>query len=540
MKGFLMAATRKCRKTGTRNRQVRLLVHKPHGAFHPRVQAVGPDHFGVVCIDCAKHRSKLMVADFYGKILLPPTVIEHNRFDLEAGVAQVRAALAKHDIHDCLVVVERTGRYHQIVERAFAAAKFETRLLHPFATKQYRQPADPGNKTDDTDLCAIHRAAVNGFALRQPDWDTSWRNLQLLTRYRRTLVEKSSTLCCQIHVHLDAALPGLAKCFEPIWQSQAVWHLIAQFGSADALLQAGSAGLVDNLRQAGIRFQQRTLDTILAWAKQAAPAEPTAALNRQLALAMNADRLQKAQEITALEQQIAHALAHTPYILLLSIPGVNVVSAAEFAGEMGPIEYYRNARAITGRSGLYPSRYQSDAVDKNGRLVRCCNRRLRAAILGVADNLIRCNQHFRALARCWRLAGKDPRHSHVKIAFRFCRIAYQMVAGRQVFRHPCLQQRHYIIDKLNAFHLEHGTAMAEVLRDLQNAIDQIPVKEHTEEAKPLHEQLQSLNAHKRGPQALRDILPVVLARLGLGSIQSSESGEADLPLLERAREPRTP
>jgi hypothetical protein len=26
--------------------------------------------------------------------------------------------------------------------------------MHPYATKQYRQPADPGNKTDDTDLSA--------------------------------------------------------------------------------------------------------------------------------------------------------------------------------------------------------------------------------------------------------------------------------------------------------------------------------------------------------------------------------------------------
>jgi transposase len=126
----------------------------------------------------------------------------------------------------------------------------------------------------------------------------------------------------------------------------------------------------------------------------------------------------------------AHALARTPYVLLLSIPGVNVVSAAEFAGAMGPIEVYATARAITGRAGLYPSRYQSDEVDKAGRLVRCCNRHLRAAILGVADNLIKCNQHFRVLAKCWRLAGKNPRVTHVKVAFRFCRIAYQMVAGR--------------------------------------------------------------------------------------------------------------
>jgi transcriptional regulator with XRE-family HTH domain len=47
-------------------------------------------------------------------------------------------------------------------------------------------------------------------------------------------------------------------------------------------------------------------------------------------------------------------------LLILSFPGINVVSAADFAGEIGPMEHYANAKAITGRAGLRPSRYQSD------------------------------------------------------------------------------------------------------------------------------------------------------------------------------------
>src|SRR5207249_2577923 len=82
-----------------------------------------------------------------------------DRDDLDAAVARVRQALADHDLHDCLVAIERTGRYHRVVQGAFSAAGFETRIVHPFATKQFRQPADPGNKTDDTDLAAIQRAA---------------------------------------------------------------------------------------------------------------------------------------------------------------------------------------------------------------------------------------------------------------------------------------------------------------------------------------------------------------------------------------------
>ena len=158
--------------------------------------------------------------------------------------------------------------------------------------------------------------------------------------------------------------------------------------------------------------------------------------------------------------------------------------------------------------------------------MRNCNHALRAAILGIADNLIVCNHHFQALATQWAAQGKDPRDTRIKVGMRFCRIAFQMVAGRQVFRHPCIQGRHYILDKLTAFHREHDTGMVDVLRDLQAAIGQLPPPAYAAEAKPLAEELQRIqDGHRRGPQVLGDILPIVLARLGVGVIQSTESGE---------------
>lgn len=53
-----------------RSRGVNLVV-KPQGTFHLRVQDVGPQHFGIVTVDCAKARSKWMLADFYGNVRVP-------------------------------------------------------------------------------------------------------------------------------------------------------------------------------------------------------------------------------------------------------------------------------------------------------------------------------------------------------------------------------------------------------------------------------------------------------------------------------------
>ena len=63
-----MAAT-VTRKRGRSRRPDAL--QKPRGVIHPRVQKVGPEHFGIVAVDCAKARSKWMLADFYGNVLAP-------------------------------------------------------------------------------------------------------------------------------------------------------------------------------------------------------------------------------------------------------------------------------------------------------------------------------------------------------------------------------------------------------------------------------------------------------------------------------------
>src|SRR3954453_12778633 len=195
----MAVSARSRRRRGQRRHE----VHKPAGVLHPRVEKVGPQHFGVVSVDCAKARSKWMLADFFGNVLIEPVEAPRTRDGFRAAVERLRQAVTDHHLADLVVAVERTGRYHQPVKRAFAEAGYEVRTVHPFATKQFRLPADPGTKTDDTDLSAIHRAAVNGFGLAERPPDELTLRLRTLARYRRDPVRKCTTLENQIHEHLE-------------------------------------------------------------------------------------------------------------------------------------------------------------------------------------------------------------------------------------------------------------------------------------------------------------------------------------------------
>src|SRR5438270_11036223 len=127
-------------------RQPPTSLGKPRGVLHPRVQQVGPEHFGIVCFDCAKVRSKFLLADFYGRLLIPPTVVAHTRPALDAAVTQIRQAFEQHQLRDGLVAIERTGRYHRLAQRAFAAAHFETASFIRLSPSSTASPSIPATR----------------------------------------------------------------------------------------------------------------------------------------------------------------------------------------------------------------------------------------------------------------------------------------------------------------------------------------------------------------------------------------------------------
>lgn len=514
------SATARCSRAPRRVFQ----IQKPNGQLSPRVQAVGPERFGIVAVDVAKKRSRLLVADFYGNILMPPVTVEHERGPLEAVIAQVRRVVREGNLGDLVVAIERTGEYHRPIQRAFQAGGFETRIVHPLTTKQYRLPADPGNKTDDTDLAAIVRATTQGFGLLEPAWPELYATIQLLRRHRRDLVDKSTLVENQIRATLHAALPGFEATFTHLWQSRGPLAIARVYSSATDILRAGPDGLRAILKDADVSPRDETIARVLDWARNAPQGHPLGDVHRRIFATLDDDRLEKARQITALEIELAGRIVHTPYALLLAIPGINVVTVADLAGEMGPISFYADAGRITGRAGLVPSRYQSDTVDCTGPLLKRANRRLRAVLMQTANNLVLCNNTYKARAETWRRQGKDDRWIRVKIAKAFSRLLFAMVAGRQVFPHPALQPRHYLMGKLLEFHTHHRSGPPRMRADLLALAEQLPARVRAQETTPLQEQLDEIAGRRaHGPRPLAQILPIVLARLQvIESIPRSE------------------
>ncbi len=528
MTGNISANRRNRRKSNARsNPRNRRNLQKPGGVIGPRVKKVGGDKFAIVCVDPAKQRSEWMMADYFGNLLIEPQTLQHQGAFFKSAVELIRQVQQQHNIQDTIVVVERTGNDYLPPKRAFASAGFDTRVVHPFATKQYRMPADPGNKTDETDLYAQHRAAVAGFGLCEYELESPYRELQLRTRHRRNLVEKAAAVACQIREHLHLAMPGYANLFDRLFDRQTALAIARQCDSPAKLLQFGQAKLSQHLHKNKIRHQVRTIERVLAWAAQAVHENiQDGPMHHAIWTDLHELYTLFQRQISALERELAGDLVQTPYVRLLAIPGINVVSAADLVGEMGPMKRYANANAITGRAGLYPSRHQSDQTDNaSGPIIRQANRRLRCALMRIADNLACHCAYYRGQADVDESRGVDKRASRVKIAKRFSRLALACVAGNEPMRHPCFQQPDSILEKLRRFHHEHETSMDLLLADLETTVGQLPYDTRNREAEIVADVLQQHTHRRRGVRAIGDLLPAVLARLKINTTNEKENGD---------------
>src|SRR3954453_14950791 len=107
-----MSAFTRSRSRSRRTRSSTALLHKPHGVIPPRVQAVGPEHFAIIAVDPAKARSKWMMTDFYGNMLIPPIVLEHHARGFREAIEAIHLQIKNSSIKDMIVAIERTGKFH--------------------------------------------------------------------------------------------------------------------------------------------------------------------------------------------------------------------------------------------------------------------------------------------------------------------------------------------------------------------------------------------------------------------------------------------
>lgn len=153
--------------------------------------------------------------------------------------------------------------------------------------------------------------------------------------------------------------------------------------------------------------------------------------------------LRMLEELDALirinERRIRRELAEEPRArLLMSLPGVGLLTAHLILAEVGPIERFASAKKFASYAGLCPSTRQSGAKTFHGRIGPAGRKYLKWALVESAHTAARRDPHCGRLYQRHR-RSKGPGKATVIVAHFLARMVWKVLKEGKPYRPPMSQ-----------------------------------------------------------------------------------------------------
>lgn len=312
-----------------------------------RIRGLVPDRCLVVAVDVGKWSAAALVADHHGQVVGELFEFDLTMSGVDRFVDVVVDVRRRIDAHSLRIGVEAAGHYHRAVATTLARNGFDVVELNPFQVKTARvQLGQARVKTDRRDCLAMVELLVRGQGWPLHSLDGPVAEQAVWVAHRRRKLDAAQVLGSQIHALADLAFPGLTGCFRTGLESKTLRMLLGSLPDPVRVAAMSPAELVRHARDHGVRMLRPKADQVVAAAIEAlcvpdAQRQPTAGL---LACEVSSfDEIQHQLEVC--DERLAALLPQTPAGILLTVPGIGVVTASYYGAALGDPSRFRDAGA---------------------------------------------------------------------------------------------------------------------------------------------------------------------------------------------------
>jgi len=405
-----------------------------------------------LAIDTARDYPKALIFDYFGRVLEKPFFFDVNQYGILSLHHRVQHWAGCVKAQRIFVGVEVAGCYHNAIVEALEKLGYEVNLVNSFTTSTERRKMLDFSKTDDKDLRAIGQAILANNGLSPRRVTGFYEQLQLVCRTRRRHVNEASALKTQLRQLMTLVFrefQGLTnpaeleqkKIFDSFWGRKS--RLIMRHCPLpEQILQLGETGLQELAKFENTRLKDDEIRLLLQAAERALVASSVEwAQFQSEQVIFRLQQLETLEEqIAALELKMEQMLVKSPAVLLLSIKGIHVITAAEFIAEVGSIFNYTYNRQLIKLAGINPVLSQSGGKKtKAYQISRQGNPALRYIVTLIGKNLCSkncANTYFRTYYQRLAKRGKSPSQIYNAAANKFIRIAFAMLQNQTLFYIP--------------------------------------------------------------------------------------------------------
>lgn len=419
--------------------------------FAKEIRGANLERVLLVPIEVSKTVQDAKILNYYGDIIQPAFSFMVNRTGMGVLVSKIETAKLTCQAEKVFVAIEATGHYYEDIVRILTDKGYSVHIINPASTHQERKQHLNYSKTDGIDLNLIAEALVGNKATNSKLSQGDYRKLQQLTRARRSEINKRSRSKMEIralHDQVWREYQGFSifengkvktkRIFSDFW-GKACLYLLTHFPHSSQVLQLGELGLRKLSKEHNLKLRGTTIEKLL-YAATESVSKPIEQLSSELFILKRKlrDYYWHTQNIQIYEKEIERIFVNTNGLLLLTIPGIGLVTAAEIYCEMGNLANYTSASQIIKKAGTNPVITQSGPGSGYfGRISKQGNGNLRRAVYAAGKSLCIHNDALRPFCQRLKEKGKKTGSVYIAMGNKLLKIAFAMLKSQKPFEWEC-------------------------------------------------------------------------------------------------------
>ena len=343
-----------------------------------------------VGIDIAKLNHFASVVSSDGQVLMAPFKFTNDG----DGFQLLVSALESFEDEEIIIGLESTAHYGDNLVRYLVAENYKVCVINPIQTSSMRKNNIRKTKTDKVDTYVIVQTLMMQTSHRfMTFYDLDLMDLKTLGRFRQKTMKQRTRLKIQLTSYVDQTFPELQYFFKSGLHQKAVYALLKEAPTANAIASMHLTHLSNLLIKASHgHFSKEQVKELRVLARKSV-GQSDSALAIQVTHSIAQIEL-LTEQLDRVEAEITEIMKFNDSVIL-TIPGIGYVNGGMILGEIGDIHRFSDPQKLLAFAGLDPSVHQSGNFSaKRTRMSKRGSRVLRYALVNAAHNVVKNKCHL--------------------------------------------------------------------------------------------------------------------------------------------------
>ena len=292
----------------------------------------------IVGVDIAKELQWARFTDYRGLELGKAVKFTNNKDGFANILASIETTCKLSGLEQVIVGMEPTGHYWKPLANYLNLHGLRVVMVNPYHTKRAKELDDNSpTKSDRKDSLTIARLVRDGRYYEVYLPRDVYAELRVLSNTRLSLIKRQNGLKNTITAVMDEYFPEIKKVFKHPLKGKASLQILKSCPFPELILALGIEGVLAEIKKAVKRAVGRKKACELVEAAERSIGVNYGLTGSHLKLRLLIEELELLTiQLEQVKEEMDLALSKTGYKdLLLSIPGVGIVNAASFLGEIG-------------------------------------------------------------------------------------------------------------------------------------------------------------------------------------------------------------